>query len=833
MSLTNKVLYDIDQRNDTTPTQKETARKNIGAYEDKTAAGGIPKADLASDVQSSLGKADSSVQSVTSNGQALTKSAAGAIDIPKATDTKWGVVQVVNELKDNQNVIPNSRVIKEAVDGLSAALQARATFWTVQEWQTQSAQPGDASKIYYVGPKGTGNDQYDMYEWRTSSRSYVLTDESTISLDGYWHGAPDIVGEDTVAPFITSIEKNADDTVKYRTCSATVGDRSLPVFMDSGVVTPADPHYMYPTVNESTTYEEVKRLVDDGYRPIFVPTVGSIGDHTRYILTGAVAKGYTPAFVFTAMTRNGGNTRYFSNESIETVICQNAIDDEETWVLNDRILIPNIPEPNNAMGQDVGKVLTASGDGLLYWAEPAGGNSVEVRAGTNNLHVTSADVNDQTIFTMSADYYHSSGNYAGPYTGPGTVIVDPTNMNLESTNSAYGYREQMNETTSSSSNYPWHGNTLRKYITSVKYLLIQIFVLGAREAVRSDMSVELTFKSNNTAIGTVTVNSDMLLEMKYNDAKVRIPWDTDTIDITFQSEDIVGDGTGYANAGYVLTYYSHSDNKVYGKAELAWKEETYNYVDEGIMSREPRLPVHGSGQKNKVLTVSGDNGELGWMTASGYREGQYIHIDANNVITASGLQPKLATPNSECYLCGTENGGMWWFKRKKYMYASDLTRHTLTETDVQNKYCDLPINWDMPSDARICNFMFCMGMSDMYMKRGSSTLPLDSRVKKIKCSIFNDGENTWYSNDNAHGSDPNGMVFNDILGSELSRVGGYWSLNTEVKRAGMSGPYLVDLSGPSFRVVFNSDADIQVGDEVVMTGRISGIDFRNGGWGEI
>ena len=374
MSLTNKVLYDIDQRNDTTPAQKETARKNIGAYEDKTAAGGgtgIPKADLASDVQSSLGKADSSVQSVTSNGQALTKSAAGAIDIPKATDTKWGVVQVVNELKDNQNVIPNSRVIKEAVDGLSAALQARATFWTVQEWQTQSAQPGDPSKIYYVGPKGVGNDQYDMYEWRTKTNSYVLTDESTISLDGYWHGAPDIVGEDTVAPFITSIEKNTDDTVKYRTCSATVGDLGLPVFMDSGVVTPADPHYMYPTVTESTSYEEVKRLVDAGYRPIFVPSVGSVGDHTRYILTGAVAKGYYPSFVFTTMTQNGGNTRYFSNETIGTVICQHLNEDEsgETWVWKDPILIPNIPEPNNAMGQDVGKVLTASGDGLLYWAE--------------------------------------------------------------------------------------------------------------------------------------------------------------------------------------------------------------------------------------------------------------------------------------------------------------------------------------------------------------------------------------------------------------------------------------------------------------------------------
>ena len=112
MSDSNKVLYNIEQNKD--ENQKETARKNIGAYEDKTAAGGIPKADLASDVQSSLGKADSSVQSVTANGQALTKFAAGAIDIPKADKDKWGVVQVVDErLEDNKNVVPSSRLIRE------------------------------------------------------------------------------------------------------------------------------------------------------------------------------------------------------------------------------------------------------------------------------------------------------------------------------------------------------------------------------------------------------------------------------------------------------------------------------------------------------------------------------------------------------------------------------------------------------------------------------------------------------------------------------------------------------------------------------------------------
>lgn len=60
MSLTNKVLYDIDQS--ISEDNKARARKNIGAYEDKTylAGGtGIPKSDLAKDVQASLENADS------------------------------------------------------------------------------------------------------------------------------------------------------------------------------------------------------------------------------------------------------------------------------------------------------------------------------------------------------------------------------------------------------------------------------------------------------------------------------------------------------------------------------------------------------------------------------------------------------------------------------------------------------------------------------------------------------------------------------------------------------------------------------------------------------
>ena len=84
MSRTNKVLYDIDQSSYPSE-QKAIARKNIGAYEDKTTAGGIPKADLASDVQTSLGNADTAIQAVKVNGTELSKDSDNKVDVPVPT----------------------------------------------------------------------------------------------------------------------------------------------------------------------------------------------------------------------------------------------------------------------------------------------------------------------------------------------------------------------------------------------------------------------------------------------------------------------------------------------------------------------------------------------------------------------------------------------------------------------------------------------------------------------------------------------------------------------------------------------------------------------------
>ena len=718
MSESNKVLYNIEQNKE--PSQKETARKNIGAYEDKTAAGGgtgIPKADLASDVQSSLGKADSSVQSVTSNGQALTKSAAGAIDIPKATDDKWGVVRVLDRLDDDRNSVPTSRVLQESIDNLSAALKARATFWTEEQWATQSAQPGDPSKIYYVGPKGTGRDQYDMYEWKTQPGSYVLTDESTISLDGYWHGAPDIVGEDTVAPFITSIEKKADDTVKYRTCSATVGDLGLPVFMDSGVVREIDLENLFPIVRLTTPYEEVVALVQAGYRPILLPYGDEYGE--RYQITDTIMHYSGPEYIFTAIKNGSAYLPFFSDKKIRAYSCQNI--ESTTWIQLNEHLLPVIPEPDDSE-RDVGKVLTVSAQGRLYWGEasdplpPAGENQYlttdsdsaylwrdipdaeVVMAGTNNLHVSSASEPGKTIYSVSADYYQSRGSSTA-YSGPGTVIINSATMNIESTNSGFGYKEALIGTSIMSASYnqtSWDQNNRSGSNTvnmsTQRYSFLRLDFQGE---LRDDCVAE--FWSNTSWY--VKLNVEELRKRPM----IAIPEDVVEVYFSRGSENLPG--VGYAVTGYNLYGYKHSDNASFSKGELAWKDETYRYVDEQVAQKEPLLPDRGgSSDVGKILTVSGRYGELGWypidrtlkIKKTSSTTDNELYVAVNNAYNAGYIpviEVNLGSGSFDYYYLVRKTSSYFEFENSTTTYTTTpkgvITRWTLSENSLSTSTVSL------------------------------------------------------------------------------------------------------------------------------------------------
>jgi len=110
MGLVNKVLYNIDTTADweaagqadkgSADGYKAIARKNIGAYKDKTAEGGIPEGDLHKDVKDALAKARSAVQGVKIGSDTMTKSDDGMVTMRTATTSLAGVVQLNSTVED-------------------------------------------------------------------------------------------------------------------------------------------------------------------------------------------------------------------------------------------------------------------------------------------------------------------------------------------------------------------------------------------------------------------------------------------------------------------------------------------------------------------------------------------------------------------------------------------------------------------------------------------------------------------------------------------------------------------------------------------------------------
>jgi hypothetical protein len=257
--------------------------------------------------------------------------------------------------------------------------------------------------------------------------------------------------------------------------------------------------------------------------------------------------------------------------------------------------------------------------------------------------------------------------------------------------------------------------------------------------------------------------------------------------------------SGYANNGYNIYVYAHSDNTQYIKGELAWKDRTYQYVDEQIETREPRLPVHSYAEKNKVLTVSGNNGELGWMS------------------------PLPETSGSQ-YLIG-DNGTPKWRDREKLVYRSNsLGYHTVTQEDLDAGFIVFPITtWNIPAPGiAIDAFLYFLvvdeaGYTDVEAATGH---PLMGDVTTLSIGYWNDN-NTW-----------RGGLLEDIAGSDLP-YGSYG--HGSIRRTGVttcpnSTMDLYKMRGPAIRLKLTSSPSVGVGDKIKISGTIIGIRIDGGLW---
>ena len=123
--------------------------------------------------------------------------------VQDGTTAQKGVVKLNNAIDSSSTTeAATPKAVKDAYDALNNKIIARATFLSQEEWAVQSQLPGDPAKVYYVENE-TGEDAYTVYVWKASTSTYEEVDESSISLDGYWHDAPTTTGDGNVVTSVT------------------------------------------------------------------------------------------------------------------------------------------------------------------------------------------------------------------------------------------------------------------------------------------------------------------------------------------------------------------------------------------------------------------------------------------------------------------------------------------------------------------------------------------------------------------------------------------------------------------------------------------------------
>ena len=168
--------------------------------------------------------------------------------------------------------------------------------------------------------------------------------------------------------------------------------------------------------------------------------------------------------------------------------------------------------------------------------------------------------------------------------------------------------------------------------------------------------------------------------------------------------------------------------------------------------------------------------------------------------------------------------GLKWGKPRQTQWGSSIGRHTVTDTDIANGYCDIPIYfWEMSDNMSLSGLTWFLLIEDAGYIRGSSSSGLGGYASTVKISWCDD-EYTWQAYNSAHGGA--GQLFDDLdVATELKRVPGYPELAKPIRRIGGDPTSGSVVRGPSFRVMLEPSLP-QVGDIVSIKGKINVIMFQ-------
>ena len=164
--------------------------KNTGTY--SKPSGGIPKTDLSSDVQTSLGKADTALQSFTESDPTVpswakqqSKPSYSYSEISNTPDLSGFITNAVDDLVNYY--LKSETYTKGEVATLIGAIQQ----FHYEIYASTSAVTTPAHNVLYlIGPTGSGSDKYEEYVYDSTKESpWIKIGDTSIDLSGYYTSA--------------------------------------------------------------------------------------------------------------------------------------------------------------------------------------------------------------------------------------------------------------------------------------------------------------------------------------------------------------------------------------------------------------------------------------------------------------------------------------------------------------------------------------------------------------------------------------------------------------------------------------------------------------------
>jgi hypothetical protein len=263
---------------------------------------------------------------------------------------------------------------------------------------------------------------------------------------------------------------------------------------------------------------------------------------------------------------------------------------------------------------------------------------------------------------------------------------------------------------------------------------------------------------------------------------------------------VISTSDEYVNSGFVLSSIQSATSGLITSADVpAQVQSDWTQADSASVDYIKNKPFTGSLEAESPLYFTDDT------------SGSTIHIESSAIVPSG--------QGSDQYLALVYGSPTWKECTKNVYYANIPQQTTITSADIANGYMDIQINMGFGGSTQAANnFIWSMDIYDGALWHNSQTTSLVGIVEKIKTSTYNSSF-TWYDYTQGALADPYGVLFDNILESDLAGVTTHSYLAKPIHMVGGSGKDIYTL-GASMRIMFKTPLNVVEGDKIYLMGRI-------------